>query len=388
MKKGKNAKKRLVLLILELCLFMLIPNSVFAISSKEEKIVTPGNIKEWNDGALVTKQISGKAENYEAIVSADTTGLEEDYYSVYIYDYTKRYIKSYDGIRFQYTNPGDIELEINLTLTVDAKTSVTMTEDSFAIIEDTEKETTDVLEASYGTLTIPPHFNGMVYIPFSQLYNENGENITLNNIQSWGITTVIEKEQQVSYTIGNIAFLEDSVSAMKDSSYLITLSGEEQVVLPNTGSVIEKYETKVLDLEGNEVDDDITFYLEEDIEGVKLAKNGALEIQSNCVATKLTLYAKTSQSINAGKLSLSLERVSADVAAVGVPKVEDVSKITSTAYNQLNDFVIPFRIGAVVIFIFLGAIFLTWFSEAKANYQIIKRKLYKIFQEQEEEEEP
>lgn len=379
--------KKMSWFMLLLFCFLAFPQTVFAISSKEEKSITPSNLKEWDDGASVTKEASGKGENYQVEVTADTTGLKEDYYSIYIYEDTKRNVGPYDGICFQYLNQSDIDLRMNVTIKIDAKTSVTMLDKSYAILEEEETKNTQVVTAKYGTLLIPARFSGSIYVPFSQLFNEKGERVLLNNIQSFGITTVMENEQTATYSIGNFAFLSGSIDAMKESHYLITLMGEEEVVLPNTGAVIEKYKASVVDLEGNEMDTDVTFFLEDSIEGIMLSENGALEIQSDCVATKVTIYAKTKQSINAGKMTLSLKRVSDKVAAVGVPKAQEVPSIATTTYHRLKDSVLLLRLFALMIFFFIGAVITTWFNQAKAHHQMIQKKLYQIFEEQQEEEE-
>lgn len=388
MKREKIIKKLSWFMLLLFSFLVFLPQTVNAISSKEEKIITPSNLKEWDDGASVTKETSGKGENYQVEITADTTGLKEDYYSIYIYDDTKRNVGPYDGIRFQYLNQSDIDLRMNVTIKIDAKTSVTTLDKSYAILEEEEKENAQVITAKYGTLLIPAGFSGTIYVPFSQLFNEKGERVLLNNIQSFGITTVMENEQTATYSIGNFAFLSGSIDAMKDSHYLITLTGEEEVVVPSTGAVIEKYEASVVDLEGNEMDTDVTFFLEDAIEGITLSENGALEIQSDCVATKITIYAKTKQSINAGKMTLSLKRVSAKVAAVGVPKAQDVPSIATSSYQSLKDSILLLRLLALMIVFLIGAVITTWFNQAKMHHQMIQKKLYQIFQDQEEEESP
>lgn len=375
--------KLLGLLLLLLCFLIFLPHTVFAISSKEERIITPSNLKEWNDGASVTKEISGKGEAYLAEITADTTGLKEDYYSIYIYDDTSRNVKSYDGIAFWYENQSAYDLKINLTFKLNAKTSVTMLDKSYAILED---ENTQVVTAEYGTLLIPAGFSGTIYIPFSQLFSEEGEQILLTNIQSFGITTVMEKEQTATYSIGNFTLLSGSVDAMKDSHYLITLTGEEQVVVPSTGAVLETYKANVFDLEGNEIDTDVTFYLEDDIDGISLSEDGTLEIQSDSVATRVTLCAKTKQSTNAGRMTLTLERVSADVAAVGVPRAQDVPQIATSFYQRLKDSIFLIRLLFFIVVLIIGAVITTWFNQAKVHYQTIQKKLYQMFQEQDEED--
>lgn len=388
MMKNKGTKKLFIIFFLELLLLMLFQTTALAMSSKAEKVITPSNLKEWEDGATVMKKVSGKEENFQVEVTADTTGLEENYYTVYIYDDTKRNIKAYDGIRFSFNNESDVELKINLTLSINSKLSVMMTDASFAILEDSDQENIKVLSTTYGTLSIPAHFNGTVCIPFSQLYNEEGEQVSLGTIQSWGITTIMSEDQLNAYTIGNIAFLEGSVAAMKDSLYLIAMSGDNEIALPEAGSVLKQYQASVFDLEGNEVDSKVSFFLKDKLEGASVTEDGKLEIQSSCAISEITLYAKTNESVNAGEVVIALKQDNQETQTMGVPKVEAVNKITSTAYTNLIKSVIWFRIFCVMIVILIETIFIDWFSEAGANYLIMKKRLYKILSEQEEEEEP
>jgi hypothetical protein len=386
MKKWKKVKKLCILCFAEIFLLLFFQNTVFAVTSESQKVITPGNLKVWNDGANITKKSSGKGEDYQVAVLADTTDLEEEYYSVYIYDDTVRNIKSFDGISFDFKNENNVELKINFTLRINSKTNVSMTDASFAILESADDSVPEVIPITYGTISLPANFAGTIYIPFTQLYTLEGDGVSLSQIQSWGITTVMPKDQQIQFTIGNIAFLDGSVDCMKDSIYLITISGNNEITVPNTGSVIESYRVEAKDLESNIVDDDTTFYLKEGIEGVTISKNGELEIANNCVASEITIYANTQNSLNNGKTILTLKRVSAAVAAAGVPKAEDVKKITSTTYNKLTKSVTLIQIIAVVIALIISAIFSTWFTEAKKNYILIKSKLYKIQSDLEEEE--
>lgn len=385
MEKGKKEKKWMSLLLLFGCLLFSLSSTTLAISAKEEKSITFSNLKEWNDGAKVTKKAEGKGKDYKVKITADTLSLPEDYYSVYIYDDTKRNIKNYDGISFLYTNESEEELNINVTLTINAKTSVTMNESSYAIVEDANENTTQVIHTTYGTLSIPAHFTGTIYVPFTQFFNEENENISISNIQSFGITTVLEKEQSVSYSIGNPTFLAGSLNSMKDSYYQITLSGEENIIVPNTGSVIQTYKAEVLDLYGDAVEDTPFFSVEEGINGVTITENGTLEIQNDCDASKVTIYAKTDKSSNAGSFTVSLERLSAEVAAVGVPGQADVKKITTPLYDKLVGGVLWIRIAFGIAVFFLFTIFITWFTKAKENYEIVRKRLYKIVKEQEED---
>lgn len=389
MKKTKKIRRIVFLGLLELLLLLFFQCNVFAIDSKSEKAITPGSLKEWNDGPDVTKKKGGRADTYHVDVTADSTDLDEGYYSVYIYDYTKRYIKPYDGIRFHYTNKSNEELKINLTFTVNSKNSYTMEDNSFAILESEDSSNVKVVLTTYGTITIPAQFDGTVYVPFSKLYNEDGDKITASTIRSWGITTVMAENQKIEYSIGDIALLKGSVDAMKESHYQITLTGKEKIVIPNIGSIIEKYKADIIDMEDNKVDTEPIFYLPESIAGVSITSDGTLEIKSDCVASDIVVYAKTDKSINSGEINISLERASSVITDSGVPKADNVAKFTTAAYTKLNRAVVWIRIIIAAFILLLGVIFYTWFSQAKLNYQRIRKKLYQIFNElNDEEDEP
>lgn len=386
MRKWKKARK-----VITICLavfFFSLPfyNTVYVNASQSPTVITPGKIQEWDNGAKVTKKSSGSGKNYKVSVKADTNGLSEDYYSVYLYDYTERSVRSCDGIRFYFKNKNQTDMKINLTLTVNSKVSVTMMDSSFAILESNNQSTKEVVLTSYGTITIPANFSGTIYVPFNQLSDSDGHKVTLEKIQSWGITVVMLKDQQIQYTFGNIAFLNNSMEAIKDQYRLITLTGISNIIIPHTGSIIENYRAKVKDLEGNPVKEKVTFSLKESIAGASITKDGKLEVKSTCVASEIIICAKAKNHVNYGSFKVSTERSSTATGTIStIPRAADVPKINSAFYRTLEESVILIRILVMILTIFFGAILLHWFSEAKANFVIIKNKLYKIRMEQEEE---
>lgn len=386
MKKWKNAKKIVVLSLAWFFLFLLFQNTAFAAGSETEKAITPGKMKEWDDGVNVTQESSGKGKDYQMSVTADTSGLEEGYYSFYLYDYTTRSVKPNDGIRFNLKNESDTELKINLTITVNSKVNVTMADSSFAILESADQSMKEVVYLTYGTLSIPANFDGTVYVPFTQLYTEDGENIPLLQIQSWGITTNMSQEQQAQFTVGNICFLTKSIDSVKDSYFLFSTTGNSEITVPTTGTVMEIYQVEVKDIDGNHLDDDIIFSLEDNIAGAWISKDGKLEVGSDCVASEVTVCVKTNKSINSGKLKIKLEQVSAVVAASGIAKASDVKGITTLIYSKMNEYMKVIRVLLFILVLVFVFIFYEWFLESKNNYDSIKNKLFKSFNEQEEEE--
>jgi hypothetical protein len=385
MKKCKTAGKLIVIGLSALCVLLLFSSTAYAITSESQKVITPTKMKEWDNGAKVTRTSSGTGSNYQVSVTADTNGLKNGYYSIYLYDITARYIKPYDGICFNFKNENNAAVEINLTLTVNSKISATMADSSYAILEAADQSVREAIVPAYGTISVPANFEGTVYVPFSKLYTSAGKSVSLTQIQSWGVTAVMSEDQQIKYRIGNIALLSGSVASMKDSCYLIALSGNSKITIPHTGSVLEFYQAKVKDLDGHPVNQEATFFLKKGISGVTISKDGKLEVSSDCVATNITVCARLKNGVSQGELAVSLQRGG---TAVGIPKASDVPKIITAADIKLNKLINVIRFVAIVIVACFGAIFYKWFSESKTNNIKIKNKLYQLGNDYEEEEKP
>lgn len=384
--KYKTAVKLICVGFAALFLLLFFNSTAYAVPSESKNVITPDTMKEWDNGAKVTKASSGTGSDYQINVNADTKGLKKGYYSIFLYDAKTRYIGSYDGISFNLKNESNTELKINLTLTIDSDTSAVMTDSSYAVLESQDKSICETIVPSYGTISIPAGFDGTVYIPFSKLYTSGGKNVSLTNIESWGITAVMSEDKQIKYQIGNIEFLSGSLASMKGSYYLITLSGNSRINIPNAGSVIEFYQTKVKDLDGNPIKQDTLYYLKNSVEGAALSKDGKLEIGSNCKASVITICAKSGNSVNFAELTVPMFHSSAAVSYAGIPKADDVAHITTSVYTRLSEYINIIRFALAVIAVFLIAIFYQWFSEAKTNYIKIKNKIYNLSDYHEGEE--
>ncbi|WP_099204222.1 hypothetical protein [Scatolibacter rhodanostii] len=366
---------------LALCLWVITPQSAFAITSESATEIPIVNLEEWDNGAKVTKEFN--EETQSVTVTADTIGLTEDYYSVFLYDYTVRDADDYDGIRFHLKNLSQGVLAINIALKISDDTDVTMTNNSFALLESEGQENPDAVKISYGTLPIPADFDGVVYIPFAQLTTANAEEKPLiHQIQSFGITTVIDKEDQKQYAISDIAFLSGSVPAMKENYYLITLSGDDEIAQPNVGSVIQTYHAKIIDLEGNPVEAVPIFYFQEQPAGLVLTDDGQLELQSHSTASEINLYARTEHSLNSGKLAIKIKKFSLEGTKANIPNPVDVSQIVSKTDVILNQSVNKIRVFGVILLVFLFAIFYTWLHDASKHKKVIEKKLYHNYHEE------
>ena len=165
----------------------------------------------------------------------------------------------------------------------------------------------EIAAVAYGTFEIPGSFEGGVYIPFSQLTDREERSLSLKSVRSWGFTTVMEQEQVVQYEIRDINFLGGSEASLKQSYFDIRILGDNRLTVPNAGTSISDYRAEVKDLDGNTVEDPVSFSLGTKTAGASISSGGALELDSNCPAGEIVIYAGTERSINAGKLILSLQ---------------------------------------------------------------------------------
>lgn len=383
------AKKKAASLffVVAVCIAALtFPGHAAAISAESEEVITPYAMKEWDDGVNAAIQAEGKGEAYLLSVFADTKNLSEGYYTIYLYDEAVRSITAFDGIRFFIQNTNDAALKINITLTVDEKVSVSLLDTSFAILQSDGADQSETVVPQYGTISIPAQFSGMVYIPFSQLYTPQGEQIQIKRIQSWGIAAVLSQDQEVHFSFGNIAFLKNSLETMKNDHFFIVVKGSETVTIPTVGAITAKYDTDIKDLSGNPVDQNAIFYLDEEIAGATLSADGVLEVSSNCVATQLVICAKIQQAVTIGSITINLQKSGAASGEGEVPTASEIENIMLPVYVKLNQYERVIQIVCVGIALLISIIFLNWVTLAKRNYSKMKMRLSTKNQDTEEDE--
>lgn len=373
--RQKKLKKRIIACLTLSILLLSCTSYAHAANDMSQKTISPNKMQEWDNGALVTSKTNGEGKDFSLSVAADTSGLVKGNYTVYMFSLMDRSPQDYDGMRFHFKNGERSPLKINLVFNVDSDTSVSLTDDSFVILEADSQGINESVAPGYGTLTIPAGFDGTIYVPFSQLYTAHGKQVSLTKIQSWGITSVMTQDQTIHYSMGNIALLENSVSAMKDSYYFITVSGSDKIESPTAGSVLDSYQAKVRNLKGHKVKKKMRFYLEQNVKGASISEDGTLEVTSACKAKEIRVCAKTENSINAGVFTTAMVR---GRASETVPNPAAMQNIESPVYAMLGRSINRIRIVAAVVALCLSVLFMYWFSTSNTNYMTIKKKLYEI----------
>lgn len=376
-KKHSKAGKLVATCLSAIFLLMYLGSTASAMSGISQQAITPDKMKEWDNGARVTRTGSGTGKNYLANVKADTNGLKKGYYSVYLYDSASCGINPRGGICFDFKNLSNAKMKISLTLVANSRTSFCMSDASYAILEPAGQNIRENIVPAYGTVAIPAGFDGTVYVPFATLCNSDGKHISSDSIQSWGITAVMSENQQIQYQMSNIGFISENSDFLKNY-YFVTLSGNDNVTVPQGGSVIRTYGARVKDISGNPIQQPVTFFLPRNVAGASISKDGNLEVSSQCSAPDIEVCAKLANGEGCGEMTVDLKHASAAAASVGIPKPSEMPKITTAADTKLNGLVDVIRFAAVVIALICGTVFYSWFSESTKNYDKIRSELYHV----------
>ena len=347
-----------------------------AVASLSQQTVTP-KIAEWDNGAKVGVSSSGTAESFQASVQADTTGLKQGYYSVYVFDNTSRSVEPYDAIAFDLQNLGASPLKLSLTMKTRAGETATIGDSSYAILEAADQSLREAVQPLYGTVSVPAGFSGTVYVPFSRLYTSEGKTLSFSRIQSWGVTAVLSENQQAQFRFGNIRFLGGSVSAMKSRYFLVSITGSGNAVIPRKGSLLTLYEASARDMDGGAVKQTPVFSLKEKVPGASISPDGKLQIDSSCTAAGVTVCAKVPGSLSFAQTAVSLQKAGLGQSdkSAGVPAPAGVARLTGPVFRWLDGAATPLRAAGVVIILLLAAVWYAWFHEDGANYRRIRKKL-------------
>lgn len=370
-------KKKLITLGILCCLisiFTYIP--VSAISSDAKTTAKPAEFSEWDNGVQVIKEIMNNTDRYTLKVNADTIGLADGYYSYFLYENKSRNLGGYDGISFEISNKNEIPLKMNVSMTPKSGTGLTLKDEGTLILESLDGNEGEVIQVSNGTFEIPARFNGVVYIPFNQLKNDDGKEVSINNIVTWGFTGVLEEGQEVKFEISNINFLKGSFLLQEEKYKNIHITGNDKIYLSSKGTIIENFKAEVKTLGGEAVNSDVTFFLENEVEGASISEDGWLEITSNCKETAITVCAKSSDSSGIGKFNVQLLKPESGNKTGYIPAASEIKSIMPSSYQFLIDKIVWARIILIVIALIFLSIFGSWLVKSRIKYLILKQEIY------------
>lgn len=387
---GKFKMKKLIVGMF-FCMFcVLLDFPVYAVTGEGEQAVTIKKLSQWDNGVNITEEkVEGSDDNLFTI-NADTLGNEKGYYAAYLYQNKAQNIGKYDAVAYYVNNTGSLPLQMNFSVTVNKNTSLELKDSSRIMLENMEGTEGELQTVSYGTFQIPTGFNGIVYIPFRELKNDKDETISINKINSFGVTLVMEEEQQQQFELGNFRFLSGSLDQVKNEYYEINILGTNQIVLSDTGTVMKNYQATVKNLDGEAVSKNVYFSLAEETEGVTLSTDGKLEIASTCKADQITISAKAEDSINAQKLTIELLRNEGGAATAGSVGIPDSSKVPSVmphSFRLLLAHITLIKAAIFFVSLVVAAIIFSWLSIVYKEYKNMVKLMNETHEQQQSEEE-
>ncbi|MFA9378453.1 MAG: hypothetical protein ACERKZ_17160 [Lachnotalea sp.] len=353
----------------------------YAITGKGETKLEPSSFKKWVKDAELDYSINKvKGEDYNIDVNVDSQCGEGEYSSVFLYENKNRTITNCDAISFKLKNDKDEALQLNVTLTNNKKQSASLIDGEYAIAEDLDEQQGQLLLAEYGRFEVPANFDGTIYIPFSHLKTENGDNVNLSRIVSWGVTTVLEMDQKAEYNISDITLWKDSEIKQNERYFQIEIDGSNQVQIPSAGEGITKYTAVVKDLDGNELDTPVVFSLAEEVEGATLSEDGQLVVTPKLAESTLTIEVSTATSKNMATLAVETYvswRGSYEVGLAQIPDEDADESIIPTYMTVLNSHIVMVRVTCIVILAILIIIMVHWHDISKEKYKILEQKICK-----------
>lgn len=300
-------KKSLKLMSLFCVIFSIIiySNSTLAyaeVSKENFNSTMTKDLKTWNDGPTIHL-------NYDSLngvnIKTSTGGLSEGYYSSYIFQSTESYKNgdsslsplasnwsSYEGVSFHIKNNSS-KAKINISLLDKSLGKLSVIDDNPVVLK--EGATSLVSYVRNNTISLPDDFDGIIYIPFSSMRDDDEK---FKGVQSFGITILNKENEETNIYIRDFSLFTSDDTLEMDKLIGIYIIGKTVITIPTAGSSIFQYSAKVRDLKNNSIDQKVSFYLKESIEGVELKNQGTLSLNNKAKPGSIRLYASSNKGNN------------------------------------------------------------------------------------------
>lgn len=340
-----------VIIISNLFLFI----NIYCAYADEIKVTkfTPDNISYTiNDGKLELNCSINDEGNYEIHGDMNTEGLQEGYYTSYIYETKSSDWSNYDGASFHIENMGEGPIDMNLSVVCSDGSKFNVSKKNVMLVK---RENSDIIERvhlPYGAVNINKGFIGTIYIPFESLVQENLEAETssgkaastivnkLSQISSWEISITCRENESKHFKISDFAFVNPNQNFdnyLKDR-FLIT--GDDNVVIPESGEYVYQYNIDTPSLKSQSV-----FSIGDDLNGIKISREGLLTVGYNAEPQIITINALKSiddargvgeaKSINLVR-SWSHDRMYEDGISMAIPNEKNYNMAVSPRNIFIN----------------------------------------------------
>lgn len=252
-------------------------------------------LKQNNNGGSVSIKKDG---NNRYILDFDTNNLKEGYYTAYLYNFYKDSSDwtKYSGISFYIKNESADEVNFNINVKTKDNKILTVNDEDSILIQKSVSSYLERVHPLYGTAKIDLGYEGIVYIPFNVL-KENENSIynpnNISNVDSWGIIVTSKENDEKKIILGDFNFINPNSDLKKDFEAHYSVKGDSDVQIPTAGESISNY--KLIDNKTNEPISDnvykVEYYIDGDEEGVSINNDGRLTVNNKAEAKKIKAYA-------------------------------------------------------------------------------------------------
>lgn len=307
---------------------------------------TPDNINYTiNEGKLELNCSINDEGNYEIHGDMNTEGLEEGYYTSYIYENKNSDWSNYDGASFHIENMGEGSIDLNLSIESGDGSRFNVSKKNVMLVK---RENSDIIERihlPYGAVNINKGFIGTIYIPFESLAPEELDggaglgklsdsiNNKLSKIASWGISITCREDESKHFKISDFALVNSNQHFNDYLKSNFAITGDDSAVIPEAGEYIYQYTVDNSALKSKSV-----FNMSEDFEGIKISEDGLLAVRYNAEPQIITINALQdidntrgvgeTKSINLVR-SWSHDRKYEDGVSMAIPNEQDYSMAVS-----------------------------------------------------------
>lgn len=307
-----------------------------------------------------------------------------DWHTLFFYDYESRNLALYDAVTVHISNPDEDALSVNLVMENNESEADAMANLRQPVIQPTHlwlsadgQTTFEVLAMDGNRFEIPAGFSGYLYMPLA-MYGAEGSNPFIWS-DTIGLSVHFPAETgQHFFKIGNIRLLRDSISHNGARLQTPSLTGNFNLLLPKTGSMLEVYQASPETLAKGRP---IEFALAKNYEGVSVSPEGLLELE----AAKLTVDSITldirdqeSGTFNRQVIQLMpLTELNPALADLSVPLPTEIASFKTDEFDGWQQNLAYLRLAAGLGAFAMVGLFVYWW-ETERRYRIENHRQLRV----------
>lgn len=274
---------------------------------------------------MYSKKIDGKSYTR---IAMNTEGFKKGYYTKYFSQklttkQLQKLVNISSAIAFGFQNESDIPVAINIAI-IQKNKGVFVVEDGYAVGIGKNFNELKRLDVQDGNISIPPYFDGKIYIPFI-------EELSLQTPIDIGITVTQKENVQSRFMISDFTILREEDMLEPSNIVKIEIVGDKEVMIPDVGESIAIYAASIEDIYHKKISKEVKWKLQQPYLGISLTTKGKLIVQKGVLPTTITIEGDV-PSLN-GMQQMKIDLVSSKMKD---KSAEDGTKLTVPLQKEIT----------------------------------------------------